>query len=115
MGTLGKTLVPPLALVAAGANFVNSYMTHGQPQQARFVAAGALSLAIIPYTFVALGTTNTELTERAEKKGAGEVSTATKEDVRTLLKTWSDRSAVRGVLLLASAFFSYDAVLHLTF
>jgi len=115
MGGFGRVLVPPLVLVAAGTNFVNSYMTHGQPQQVRFMAAGALSLAILPYTFVALGTTNTELTARAEKKSTGEASTAKNEDVRTLMKTWSDRSAARGVLLLASAFFSYDAVLHLTF
>jgi hypothetical protein len=115
MGNLGRVLVPPLALVAAGTNFVNSYMTHGQPQQHRFIAAGALSLAILPYTFVALGPTNTHLTERAEGKTTGAESTTSKEDLRAVMKTWSDRSAVRGVLLLASAFFSYDAMLHLTF
>ena len=115
MGTQGRALVPPLALIAAGANLVNSYMTHGQPQQARFIAAGALSLAVLPYTFVALGPTNTELTARAEKKSTGVQSKESNEDLRKLMKTWSDRSAVRGVFLLASAFFSYDALLHLTF
>jgi hypothetical protein len=115
MGGLGRALVPPLALVAAGAHFVSGYLTYGQPQQYRFITAGVLSAAIIPYTFVALGPTNNELNARAEDKKTEVVSTMPKENVRKLIKTWSDRSAVRGVLLLASAFFSYDAMLHLTF
>lgn len=109
MGSTGQFLVPSLALIAAGANFVNSYLTHGQPQQYRFLAAGTLSLAILPYTFVALNSTNAELTARAEKKETGG------QDLRTLIKTWSDRSLVRGFLLLASAIASYDAMVHLTF
>lgn len=109
MGSTGQFLVPSLALIATGANFVNSYLTHGQPQQYRFLTAGTLSLAILPYTFVALNSTNDELTARAERKEAGG------GDLRTLIKTWSDRSLVRGFLLLASAIASYDAMVHLTF
>ena len=115
MGAVGRVAVPPLALVAAGANFLSSYMTHGQPQQARFIAAGALGLSILPYTFVALQSTNNELDERAENKSTGVVSTMPHEDLRTLINQWSNRSAVRGFLLLGSAIFSYDAMLHLTF
>ena len=115
MGALGKATIPPLALIAAGANFANSYLTHGQPQQYRFFTAGALSLAILPYTFVALSQTNAELTARAESKSTDAVSTATSEDLTTLINRWSNRSAVRGFMLLASAIFSYDAMLHLTF
>ncbi|ETI27940.1 hypothetical protein G647_00389 [Cladophialophora carrionii CBS 160.54] len=115
MGALGRAALPPLALIAAGANFVNSYLTHGQPQQIRFITAGALSLAILPYTFVALGSTNAELTARAANKETGGVSAARGQDVRSLISQWGTRSAVRGVLMLASAIFSYDAMLHLTF
>ncbi len=115
MGAFGRVAVPPLALIAAGANFVSAYMTHGQPQQIRFITAGALGLSILPYTFVALQSTNTELDERAEKKGSAVASSATGEDLRTLINQWSNRSVVRGFLLLGSAIFSYDAMLHLTF
>jgi hypothetical protein len=112
MGTFGKTIVPPLAIVAAGANFLNGYLTHGQPQQFRFVAAGVLSLSILPFTAVALGETNTKLIAKAEKKADVAADT---EDARTLIKQWSARSAVRGFLLLASVLCSSDALLHLTF
>ena len=115
MGNFGRVLTPPLVLVAAGSSFVNAYLTHGQPQQVRFITAGALSLAVLPYTFVALGAANADLTERAENKKTATVSTMPKEDVRKVIQVWSDRSAVRGVLLLASAFASFDAILHLTF
>ena len=115
MGNLGGAVVTPLVLVAAGANFVNAYLTYGQPQTYRFVGAGVLSLSILPYTFAALGQTNTELTERAEKKSTDVASTGTSQDVRELMNTWGTRSAVRGFLLIASAVLSYDGMLHLTF
>ncbi|KAJ9608285.1 hypothetical protein H2200_007273 [Cladophialophora chaetospira] len=117
LGALGKATVPPLVLIAAGANFVNSYLTHGQPQQLRFITAGVLSLAVLPYTFVALNDTNAELAAKGDSKSSGlnDLSTGTGDDVETLINRWSNRSAVRGFLLLASAVFSYDALLHLTF
>ena len=115
MGAIGKVAVPPLALIASGANFVNSYMTRTQPQHYRFMAAGALSLAILPYTFVALGSTNTELASREERKEKSPDHRLRNLDVKELINRWSDRSAVRGFLLLASPIVSYDAMLHLTF
>jgi len=115
MGAIGRTALPPLAIVAAGANFINGYLTYGQPQTYRFVAAGALSLSILPYTFVALGETNNALTAKAEKKSTDVAASGTGGDLRELINTWSNRSAVRGFLLLASAVLSYDGMLHLTF
>jgi hypothetical protein len=119
MGAIGKTVVPPLALIASGAHFVNSYMTHTQPQHYRFMAAGALSLAVLPYTFVALGPTNAELASREGETGAkgkdSENGELTKLGVKDLITQWGNLSAVRGFLFLASTFVGYDAMLHLTF
>ncbi|MCJ1359889.1 MAG: hypothetical protein MMC33_009892 [Icmadophila ericetorum] len=115
MGAIGKVVVPPLALIASGANFLNSYMTHTQPQHYRFMAAGALSLAILPYTFVALASTNAELASREEQKEISPDTGLGSLDIKELITRWSNRSAVRGFLLLASTIVSYDAMLHLTF
>ncbi|MCJ1403374.1 hypothetical protein MMC11_006597 [Xylographa trunciseda] len=115
MAAVGKAIVPPLALIASGANFFNSYMTHTQPQHYRFMAAGVLSLAILPYTFVALGPTNAEFELREEKKGSSTDDRLRNLDVKELISRWSNLSAVRGFLLLASAIVSCDAMLHLTF
>ena len=110
-----QSVVPPLALIASGAHFLNSYMTHTQPQHYRFMAAGVLSLAILPYTFMALGPTNAELASREEKKENSPDYGLRNLDVKELINRWSNRSAVRGFLLLASTIVSYDAMLHLTF
>jgi hypothetical protein len=115
MGAIGKVVVPPLALIASGANFINSYVTHIQPQQYRFMAAGVLSLAILPYTFMALSSTNAELTSREEKKENSPDYGLRNLNVKELIVRWSKFSAVRGFLLLASTIVSYDAMLHLTF
>ena len=115
MGAVGKVVVPPLALIATGANFLNSYATHTQPQHYRFMAAGVLSLAILPWTVVTLAPLNTEFESREEKKADSPDTGLKSLDVRELISRWSDRSAVRGFLLLASTLVSYDAMLHLTF
>ncbi|MCJ1391336.1 hypothetical protein MMC18_004199 [Xylographa bjoerkii] len=115
MGAIGKVAVPPFALIASGTNFLNSYLTYTQPQHYRFMAAGVLSLAILPYTFITLGSTNTELESREEKKDNSSDYRLRNLDVKELINRWSNLSAVRGFLLLASTFASYDAMLHLTF
>lgn len=115
MDSIGKAVVPPLALVASGANFFNAYVTHTQPLYYRFLAAGALSLVILPYTFLALGSTNAELPSRAERKEVGPDFGLRDLSIRDLIQRWSERSAIRGFLLLASALVSCDGMLHLTF
>ena len=115
MGAIGKVVMPPLALIATGANFLNSYLTHTQPQHYRFMAAGVLSLATLPYTIMALGSTNAELASREENKENSSDSELKRMDLKELINRWSDRSAVRGFLLFASTIISYDAMLHLTF
>ena len=115
MGAIGKVAVPPLVLIASGANFINSYLTRSQPQHYRFMAAGLLSLAILPYTFVALASTNAELKAREGHKEGGREDGLRHLDLKALIRRWSDRSAVRGFLLLASTIVSCDAMLHLTF
>jgi Domain of unknown function (DUF1772) len=79
------------------------------------MAAGVLSLAILPYTFMALGSTNAELTSREERKENSPDYGLRNLDVKELINRWSNLSAVRGFLLLASTIVSYDAMLHLTF
>ena len=115
MGAIGKAVVPPLALIASGANFLNSYVTHIRPQHYRFMAAGVLSLAILPYTSMALGSTNAELKSREEKKENSPDYGLRNLDVKELINRWGNLSTVRGFLLLASTILSYDAMLHLTF
>ena len=115
MGAIGKAVVPPLALIATGANFLNSYATHTQPQHYRFLAAGVLSLSILPYTFITLAPTNAELASREEKKEDSPDYGLSNLDVKELITKWGNLSAVRGFLMLASTILSYDAMLHLTF
>ena len=105
--------MPPLALIASGAHFLNSYMIHTQPQHYRFMAAGVLSLAILPYTFMALGPTNAELASREEKKENSSDYGLRNLDVKELINRWSNAVLSGGFLLLASTIVSYDAMLHL--
>ncbi|MCJ1478967.1 hypothetical protein MMC13_007651 [Lambiella insularis] len=111
----GKFGVPPLALIAGGANLLNSYLTRTQPQHYRFMAAGALSLAIVPFTLVALGSTNAELHARVEKREGSTDKRLRNLSAKELVQRWSNRSAVRGLFFLASTILSCDAMLHLTF
>ena len=113
MGAIGKVVVPPLALIASGAHFLNSYMTHTQPQHYRFMVADVLSLAILPYTFMALGPTNAELASREEKKENSSDYGLRNLDVKELINRWSNAVLSGGFLLLASTIVSYDAMLHL--
>ena len=115
MGALGKAVIPPLTLLASGANFANAYMSPLQSQRYRFVVAGALSLSILPYTAVALASTNAELGAREATNGKSSNIWLSNLSLKELIQRWSSRSAVRGYLLLASAIVSYDAGLGLTF
>ncbi|KIV90544.1 hypothetical protein PV10_07836 [Exophiala mesophila] len=114
MGAIGKSIVPPLALIAGAANLANSYLTHTQPQHYRFMAAGLLSVAVLPYTNLFLGPTNVELAERTSKS-QDHIPELKDQTPIQLIQRWADRSAVRGFLLLASALLSFDGMLHLTF
>jgi len=115
MGAIGARTVPPLTLLASGANFLASYLSPAQSQRYRFIAAGLLSLSILPYTFVALASTNAELgTREGEKENTLDAGLRSLE-IRELIQRWSDRSAVRGFLLVASTIVGYDAILQLTF
>lgn len=115
MGALGKAVIPPLTLLASGANFANAYMSPLHSQRYRFVVAGVLSLSILPYTAVALASTNAELGAREATNGKSSNIWLNNLSLKELIQRWSSRSAVRGYLLLASAIVSYDAGLGLTF
>ena len=115
MGAIGKAVVPPLTLIASGANFLNAYVAHTQSQRYRFLAAGMLSLAILPYTAIALASTNAEFAARVEKKANDPMKGMSNLNLKQLITRWSNRSAVRGFLMLVSTAVSYDAMLHLSF
>jgi len=115
MGAIGARTMPPLTLLASGANFLASYLSPTQSQRYRFITAGVLSLAILPYTFVALASTNAELGAREGKKENTPATGLRSLDIRELIQRWSDRSAFRGFLMLASTIMGYDAMLQLTF
>lgn len=115
MGALGSAVMPPLVLIASGAHFINAYLTHTQPQHYRFLGAGVLSLAVLPYTFLTLGPINAELAARSEKKEDRVDQQLRSLNIKDLIQKWGTLSAVRGFLFLASTLVSYDAMLHLTF
>ena len=114
MGAIGKAVVPPLTLLASGANFLNAYLTNSPSQRYRFIAAGILSFSVLPYTVMALASTNAELAAR-EGKGSSPSPELKKLTLEDLIQRWGDRSAVRGFLFLASTVVCYDAMLQLTF
>ncbi|KAI1608895.1 hypothetical protein EDD37DRAFT_629293 [Exophiala viscosa] len=115
MGAIGRAVMPPLILVASGSHFINAYLTHTQPQHYRFLGAGVLSLAVLPFTFLSLGPINDEIAARNEKKEDHVNEQLQKMSNQELIKSWGTLSAVRGFLFLASTLVSYDAMLHLTF
>ena len=114
MGAIGKAVVPPLALFGASTNFLNSYLSESQPQRYRFLAAGVMTLAILPYTVLSLTSTNAELGAR-EQHINGPDTGLRHLSIKELIQRWGNRSAVRGFVLLASTIVSYDAMLGLTF
>jgi len=115
MGAIGRRIMPPLILVASGAHFINAYLTHTQPQHYRFLGAGVLSLAVLPFTLVSLGPINDEIAARAEKKEEHVNDQLERMSSQQLIKSWASLSAIRGFLFLASTLVSFDAMLHLTF
>lgn len=115
MGAIGKAIVPPLALITGSAHFLNAYLCNLSSQRYRFLAAGVLALAMLPYTILALSSTNIELGRRQAKKDDGPDSGLKRLNIRELITRWGDLSAVRGFLMLASTIVSYDAILRFTF
>ncbi|KAK1636050.1 hypothetical protein BDP81DRAFT_320463 [Colletotrichum phormii] len=63
-----------------------------------FVAAGALSLAIVPYTIIFMSSTNNAL-----MSGARGIATLGLSETTELLKRWQALNAVRSIISLAGA------------
>lgn len=114
MGAIGEAVVPPLALFGASTNFLKSHLCDSQAQRYRFLAAGVMTLAILPYTALSLASTNAE--SGAREQHINGPDTGLKHlSIKELIQRWGNRSAVRGFFLLASTIVSYDAMLGLTF
>jgi len=111
----GRAVVPALTLIAGACNFVNAYNVRFQPQSTRFLVAGLLPAAILPFTVIALRPTNNELTSREQKADAARKGPLKSVGTRELVEKWSRLSAVRCGMALMGALIGCDAMLHLTF
>jgi len=60
-----------------------------------FSAAAALTLGIVPFTFVAMSTTNNRLLERSES-----LKVVSEEETVDLIEYWTNLNQIRGLLPL---------------
>ncbi|KAF9875757.1 hypothetical protein CkaCkLH20_06689 [Colletotrichum karsti] len=95
----GKSLGPKLAGVAFVSLVYSAYdrYSHGLAWKP-FVVAGALSIAIVPYTFVFMSTTNEKL-----MAGAQGVTALGWSETKELLTRWQTLNFVRSFLSIAGA------------
>ena len=109
MYTRGKALMPVVALGTASAYGVATYASSTAQSSwlSGFVGAGALTLAIVPFTLIAMARTNGRLLAAAARAN-GEGSSRTfkplaEADAKALLKSWAELNLVRAMFPLAAA------------
>jgi len=102
---LGRNSAPPLALVSALCSSYLSYTTDTSQKTRLWATAAALTIAIVPYTLLVMGSVNGGLHARerevrsrgGEAKGLGE---AWENETRRLMNVWKWTNAGRGLLPL---------------
>lgn len=103
----GKTQNPPIAVaVAASFLYLAWSVRSGAPlfkqtaysRSGLFSAAAVLTLGVVPYTLLAMASTNNALLEKA--KSAPEISDT---ETSRLIEKWTTLNAVRGYFPLAAA------------
>lgn len=95
----GASTGPKVALAVTLSLAYSAYDRYDQGVAWKpFVAAGALSLAIVPYTIIFMSSTNNAL-----MAGARGIATLGVSETTELLKRWQALNAVRSIISLAGA------------
>ncbi|OHE93722.1 hypothetical protein CORC01_10949 [Colletotrichum orchidophilum] len=95
----GASTGPKVALAITLSLVYSAYDRYSQGVAWKpFVAAGLLSLAIVPYTIIFMLSTNNAL-----MAGARGITTLGLSETRELLKRWQALNAIRSVISLAGA------------
>ncbi|KAF1932181.1 DUF1772-domain-containing protein [Didymella exigua CBS 183.55] len=101
----GKGLAPPVALATAsslafcGWTARNTRAT-GLKDGRLFFLSAALTIAIVPFTIIFMGSTNAKLLSLAKKE---ELTASEGQDGEALLNKWASINGVRSLLPLAGA------------
>ncbi|KZO99321.1 hypothetical protein CALVIDRAFT_553264 [Calocera viscosa TUFC12733] len=103
---LGKGRAPYVALLSTASYAYLAYHAGSSLETAALAAAGACVIAIVPYTFAAMGRTNgrlLELAASASKGGSGERTglkepEPSAEEVSALLGKWTGLNYARAML-----------------
>lgn len=100
----GKSKNPPVAAGVTAAFLYLAWSVRSASPLSRktplsrtglFSAAAALTLGIVPFTFVAMSTTNDRLLERSESLKVG-----SEEEMVGLIEYWTSLNQIRGLLPL---------------
>lgn len=105
--------MPPLALLAAGSYFGSAYLHYHPQLSARttnFVLAGAFSIAIVPFTILAMSSTNKKLLTYADEYSAKKLDDAQGPEVEKAVSYWGTLNFIRGLLPLAATIFAFEAL-----
>jgi hypothetical protein len=96
----GKSQMPKVALLALFGYAYLAYDRHtrGSPW-AGYLTAGALTMAVVPFTLLLMSPTNDALIEVA----TGAARATSDEATRALLQKWKGLNAMRSLLPLAGA------------
>ncbi|EKD15970.1 uncharacterized protein L3040_003405 [Drepanopeziza brunnea f. sp. 'multigermtubi'] len=105
MYAAGRATAPPVAAVAALSYFFLAYRARSGAGAGAgagmYVAAGLLSVGIVPYTFAVMMRTNRRLLGRAAELGV-EVEGEGEESAHQLVDRWGVLNLGRAAMLLAS-------------
>ncbi|KAK2626769.1 hypothetical protein QTJ16_003944 [Diplocarpon rosae] len=115
MYNAGKRTGPPISILASLSYFFLAYRAHTSPwlfagrKAGLFVAAGVLSVGIVPYTFAVLMQTNRDLLRRVEVLGRVDLSRDEMREMQDgeknahqLVDKWALLNLGRAAMLLAS-------------
>ncbi|KAJ5644218.1 uncharacterized protein N7484_006725 [Penicillium longicatenatum] len=114
----GKAQNPPVAALTASAFFYLAWSNRSSSTLIRQVArnspalygtAAILTLSIVPFTFVAMSSTNNALLAKTELDS--EPSAQTSAEIDDLVKKWISLNGIRSLLPLAAGVFGIFAAL----
>ncbi|KAH8808586.1 hypothetical protein F5884DRAFT_377024 [Xylogone sp. PMI_703] len=108
----GKRTAPPIAAIASASFFYLASKTNSSLAKTKFyryIAAGLLSVGIVPYTFAIMGKTNRRLNAKAEQTKNLRITDefveagVREETAHWLVDHWGTLNLGRAALLLAAA------------
>lgn len=110
---LGKALAPPIALATASSLAFCGWSARslgalGWRDGRLFFVSAVLTVAIVPFTIVSMGSTNAKLLSLAKKEG---LTASEGREGEVLLEKWCSLNRVRSLLPLAGAVLTGFAVL----